>query len=91
MERYAAGSIEDADEMREAAKLMCSALTHVLAGGVITPGMDDQSREAEIAQTTLNVLAATLQGNNAETFGVSRVLGLIPAGWDRDADPPVSS
>jgi hypothetical protein len=69
IERYDRSDLEDYAEMCASSELMCSALTHYLRGQIITPGDTDQSPESQVAQTTWNVLVATLQGNDETSFG----------------------
>lgn len=66
MARYDAAPLEDREEMRAAAELMCAALTHYLQGTNIVT--DTQGGSGALVQTTWNVLVASLAGNDETTW-----------------------
>ena len=66
MARYDAAPVGNRAEMRASAELMCAALTHYLRGNDIFAGSPDMP--GSLAQTTWNVLVASLLGNDQSTW-----------------------
>jgi len=66
MTRYDGAPLENRAEMRASAELMCAALTHYLRGNDIFAGSPEMA--GGLAQTTWNVLVASLLGNDQSTW-----------------------
>jgi hypothetical protein len=81
MRAYEAGSLDDGAAMGAAAELMCAGLAHYVADGTVIGNTEGESPETAVAQTSWNVLVATLHGGGAQPLseGSARCLRLALA------------